>query len=157
MYLGAMRRSGPAEKAFNTSSAAKGQEGVAPAAPKKQEEEENNSEDFDPSRQERHQAEGQNRSSREGDRKPQKGSRRVLKEDLIPFPLNETFQSQPVLSEAFREDIYLKVAEHKMTVRSVSVGSGVSMERVAAVVRMKQMERDWLQQVSHHKPSHNLI
>jgi hypothetical protein len=69
-------------------------------------------------------------------------------DDLRPFPLNKTFRSESVLSEEFREAIYIKVVEDKMTVRSVSAQLGVTMERVGAVVRMKQMERDWLRQVS---------
>jgi hypothetical protein len=69
-------------------------------------------------------------------------------EDLRPFPLNRTFHSESVLSEKFREAIYLKVVEDKMTVRSVSSELGITMERVGAVVRMKQMERDWLRKVS---------
>ncbi|KAF2416910.1 hypothetical protein EJ08DRAFT_654648 [Tothia fuscella] len=66
--------------------------------------------------------------------------------DLRPFPLNQHFLSQAVLSEEFREEIYMDIVESKKTVRSVSSDWGVSMERVGAVVRMKQMERDWLRQ-----------
>jgi len=71
------------------------------------------------------------------------------KEDLRPFPLNQNFHSESVLSEELREIIYLKIVEDKMTVRSVSSELGVTMERVGAVVRMKQMERDWLRKVSY--------
>lgn len=65
-----------------------------------------------------------------------------------PFPLNKRFQSEAVLSEELREMIYLRVKRDGLTVRSVSTLMGVSMERVGAVVRMKQMERDWVKQVS---------
>ncbi|KIW04715.1 uncharacterized protein PV09_04448 [Verruconis gallopava] len=64
--------------------------------------------------------------------------------NLRPFPNNTAFMSQPVLSEELREMIYLKVVRDQMTVRTVSTLFGVSMERVGAVVRMKQMERDWV-------------
>lgn len=69
-----------------------------------------------------------------------------------PFPLNRDFISESVLSEEMREAIYLQIVDDKKTVRSVSSEMGVSMERVGAVVRMKQMERDWLRQVSHITP-----
>ena len=67
---------------------------------------------------------------------------------LRPFPENPSFVSQPVLSEELREIIYLKVVRDGLTVRTVSTLMGVSMERVGAVVRMKQMERDWVKDVS---------
>jgi hypothetical protein len=70
-------------------------------------------------------------------------------ETLRPFPENRSFISQPVLSEELREMIYLKVVRDGLTVRTVSTLMGVSMERVGAVVRMKQMERDWVKHVSH--------
>jgi hypothetical protein len=77
-----------------------------------------------------------------GDRAPRRD------QNMHPFPLNPTFQSQPVLSEELREIIYLKVVRDELSVRTVSTLMGVSMERVGAVVRMKQMERDWVQKVS---------
>lgn len=70
-------------------------------------------------------------------------------DSLRPFPENRSFVSQPVLSEELREMIYLKVVRDGLTVRTVSTLMGVSMERVGAVVRMKQMERDWVKHVSH--------
>ncbi|KAF2398207.1 hypothetical protein EJ06DRAFT_532573 [Trichodelitschia bisporula] len=80
------------------------------------------------------------------------GKGRVPKEsmeDLRPFPLNWEFVSQPVLSEELRDAIYRRVAEEGGSVRAASVEFGVSMERVGAVVRLKAMERQWVQQ---HKP-----
>jgi hypothetical protein len=75
-------------------------------------------------------------------------ARQQRPQNLRPFPLNPTFQSQPVLSEELREMIYLKVVRDQLSVRTVSTLMSVSMERVGAVVRMKQMERDWIQKVS---------
>ena len=69
--------------------------------------------------------------------------------DLRPFPLNPNFTSEPVLSEELREIIYVRVKEQERPIREVSAEFKVSMERVAAVVRMKQMERDWLAKVRH--------
>jgi hypothetical protein len=152
-YLGGIKRDGPEEKAFNSSAAAKGQEGGTPAeVPKKQDD----SESFDPNEEERKEAEKS--SGADPTREQPKKERRLEEQDFRPFPLNRHFSSQPVLSEEFREVIYLQVVEKKKSVRTVSAEYGVSMERVGAVVRMKQMERDWIQQVSHHYPSsYNLI
>ena len=70
--------------------------------------------------------------------------------DLRPFPLNPNFTSERVLSEELREIIYVRVKEQERPIREVSAEFNVSMERVAAVVRMKQMERDWLAKVRPH-------
>ena len=64
-----------------------------------------------------------------------------------PFPSNHHFVSQPVLSEELKEAIYKDIKAQGKTVRETSERFQVSMERVGAVVRMKQMERDWLEQV----------
>lgn len=70
-------------------------------------------------------------------------------EDLRPFPLNQYFRSQPVLSEELREAIYRRVKRDGATVSLASVEFGVSNERVGAVVRLKQMEKEWIAQVCH--------
>lgn len=71
-------------------------------------------------------------------------------EDLRPFPLNQYFRSQPVLSEDLREAIYQRVKRDGATVSLASVEFGVSNERVGAVVRLKQMEKEWIAQVCSH-------
>jgi hypothetical protein len=75
-------------------------------------------------------------------------------EDLRPFPINQYFRSQPVLSENLREAIYQRVKKDGATVSLASVEFGVSNERVGAVVRLKQMEKEWIAQVrsSHSSP-----
>jgi hypothetical protein len=75
-------------------------------------------------------------------------------EDLRPFPLNQYFRSQAVLSEDLREAIYKRVKRDGATVSLASVEFGVSNERVGAVVRLKQMEKEWIAQVcsSHSLP-----
>lgn len=64
-----------------------------------------------------------------------------------PFPLNPTFVSEPILSEELRNEIYKRVVEQKKSVRSVSVEFGVDMRRVAAVVRLVELEKRWRKQV----------
>lgn len=68
-------------------------------------------------------------------------------EDLRPFPQNAFFQSQSVLSEELRDEIYKRVTERGMTVRQVSQDLGVDMARVGAVVRLKRVEAKWVAEV----------
>ena len=67
--------------------------------------------------------------------------------DLRPFPLNHFFQSQSILSEQMRNEIYRRVKEQGKTIRAVSVELGVDMRRVGAVVRLVEIERRWIQEV----------
>lgn len=69
------------------------------------------------------------------------------REDLRPFPLNKQFVSQPVLSEELRELVYKKVVLGGEKVVAVSAQLGISMERVAAVVRLKEVENEWVKKV----------
>ncbi|CAK4030345.1 Hypothetical predicted protein [Lecanosticta acicola] len=64
--------------------------------------------------------------------------------DLRPFPLNPHFRSQPVLSEGFREIIYNQVVERGVDVSTVSAAFGVDTRRVAAVARLKTIEKKWV-------------
>jgi hypothetical protein len=68
-------------------------------------------------------------------------------QDLRPFPLNPYFRSQPVLSEELREAIYNRVVNEGASVSLASVEFGVSNERVGAVVRLKQLEKQWIAEV----------
>ncbi|KKA28514.1 hypothetical protein TD95_002894 [Thielaviopsis punctulata] len=61
-----------------------------------------------------------------------------------PFPLNPQFRSQPVLSEAAREWIWRRVVQHGEALKVVSADLGVDVRRVAAVVRLKEVEKRWL-------------
>ena len=67
--------------------------------------------------------------------------------DLRPFPLNDHFKSQSVLSEELREEVWRQVVEEKQTVSTVSAVFGIDMRRVAAVVRLKTVEKDWVAKV----------
>lgn len=62
---------------------------------------------------------------------------------LRPFPSNPAFISQPVLSEDAREMIWNKVMVKWEGVKAVSAELGVDQKRVAAIVRMKEVEKDW--------------
>ncbi|KAI5292329.1 hypothetical protein KEM52_006433 [Ascosphaera acerosa] len=65
-------------------------------------------------------------------------------QSLRPFPLNPAFVSQPILSEQLRNTIYEKVVVEGKSVRAVSVMYGVDMRRVAAVVRLCELEQRWI-------------
>lgn len=73
---------------------------------------------------------------------------REQQSDMRPYPLNHNFRSQSVLSEGMREQIYTRIVEQGHSVTMVSTDLGVDMRRVAAVVRLKAIERDWVAQVS---------
>ncbi|KUI58969.1 37S ribosomal protein S35, mitochondrial [Cytospora mali] len=62
---------------------------------------------------------------------------------MRPFPSNPAFISQPVLSEEAREMIWHKVMVNWEGIKAVSAELGVDQRRVAAVVRMKEVEKDW--------------
>lgn len=65
-----------------------------------------------------------------------------------PFPLNPAFRSQPVLSEALREEIWKQIIVDGKSVKEVSARFSVDMRRVSAVVRLMEVERDWKLKVS---------
>lgn len=68
--------------------------------------------------------------------------------DLRVFPLNPNFVSQPVLSEEFREAIWERIMKEGQSVREVSAQMRVEMSRVGAVVRLKEIEKEWQRIVS---------
>ena len=70
------------------------------------------------------------------------------KDDLMPFPLNQHFISQSVLSEKLRQEIWKRVKVDGKTVRTVSIELGVEMRRVGAVVRLVEIERRMRAEVS---------
>lgn len=65
-----------------------------------------------------------------------------------PFPLNPLFRSQPVLDEQTRELIWDKVIMRGEALKAVSAEMGVDVRRVAAVVRLKEVEKQWQREVS---------
>ncbi|KIW96947.1 uncharacterized protein Z519_02338 [Cladophialophora bantiana CBS 173.52] len=62
-------------------------------------------------------------------------------DDLRPFPWNKHFVSQSILSEDLRNEIWDRVQRQGKSVRQVSIEMGVDMRRVAAVVRLVEVER----------------
>lgn len=68
--------------------------------------------------------------------------------NMNPYPLNRAFKSQPVLSDQMREEIYRRVQIEGQSIRQVSAKLAVSLERVAAVVRLKAVEKEWADSVS---------
>ncbi|KAF2151257.1 hypothetical protein K461DRAFT_280048 [Myriangium duriaei CBS 260.36] len=64
-------------------------------------------------------------------------------EERRPYPLNKHFISQAVLSDELKDVIYEKVVIKGQSVSSVSADLNVDMRRVAAVVRLKEVEKKW--------------
>lgn len=69
--------------------------------------------------------------------------------DRIVFPLNKAFVSQPVLGDRLREEIWSRIMKDGKSVREVSAELGVEMSRVGAVVRLKEIEKEWMRIVSY--------
>lgn len=67
--------------------------------------------------------------------------------DLRPFPNNRQFVSQSILSEELQQQIWRRVREEGRSVRRVSVEMGVDMRRVAAVVRLVEVENRMIKEV----------
>lgn len=65
-----------------------------------------------------------------------------------PFPLNPLFRSQPVLSDQTKDLIWDKITNGGETLKAVSAEMGVDVRRVAAVVRLKELEKQWKSEVS---------
>ncbi|KAG4031019.1 hypothetical protein MFRU_010g01450 [Monilinia fructicola] len=84
-------------------------------------------------------SESQNEPDADGNKKlPPTTSR-----DMLPFPGNRKFMSQSVLSEELRELIWSRIMQDARSVREVSAELGVEMSRVGAVVRLKEIEKEW--------------
>ena len=88
-----------------------------------------------------------NRADRDGD----------SNEPPRPFPGNRNFISESVLSEELRNEVYVRVVEKKKSVRAVSVELGIDMKRIAAVVRLVEMERRQRAQVRIFAPLLSLV
>ena len=66
-----------------------------------------------------------------------------------PFPINPLFVSMPVLDDAAREVIWRKIMKEGESIKAVSALYGVDIRRVAAIVRLKEVEKDWESRVKH--------
>ncbi|CAG7936065.1 unnamed protein product [Penicillium salamii] len=66
-----------------------------------------------------------------------------------PFPNNPNFVSESVLSEELRNEVYNRVVEEKKSVRAVSMDLGIDMKRIAAVVRLVELEKRQREQGKH--------
>lgn len=78
-------------------------------------------------------------------KRSKEGARRS--DDDVPFPRNPYFRSQPVINEAMREAIWEKIMKDGQTVKAVSAEFGVDMARVGAIVRLKEVEKEWMRKV----------
>lgn len=65
---------------------------------------------------------------------------------LKPFPMNPYYKNESVLNNATQELIWNKVMLENMSIKAVSAMMSVDMRRVAAVVRLKEVEKQWMQE-----------
>ena len=65
-----------------------------------------------------------------------------------PFPRNRAFRSEPVLREELKNAIYRRVVKDGHSISAVGAEYSVDMRRVAAVVRLKEVEKLWEKEVS---------
>ncbi|TGJ83332.1 hypothetical protein E0Z10_g5410 [Xylaria hypoxylon] len=71
-------------------------------------------------------------------------SRRREDDTDKPFPLNPYFKSARVLDERAREVVWEKIMRDGETIKAVSAEFGIDIRRVAAIVRLKEVEKDWI-------------
>lgn len=85
--------------------------------------------------------------NRDNSREQSSGLLPETPDDLMPFPQNRKYKSFSVLSEEFKDEIWHQVVDLKKSVRAVSMDLNVEMRRVGAVVRLKAVEKQWVEQV----------
>ena len=91
--------------------------------------------------------EGSERNSSEKNYAMEKSIPKEQLDDLVPFPLNRQFRSQPVLSDELRDEVWYRHSELKRSVRVISAELGIEMRRVGAVIRLKAVENEWVNEV----------
>ncbi|CAG8785232.1 8780_t:CDS:2 [Cetraspora pellucida] len=63
-----------------------------------------------------------------------------------PFPMNPQYKPQPPLSDFAKEEIWKRFIETGQSVRELGTFYGVSIKRVEAILRLKKLEKDMIQQ-----------
>lgn len=71
--------------------------------------------------------------------------------DYMPFPQNEHFKAEPITSQAQRQEVWKMIVVDGLSVKETSARLGIEMSRVGAIVRLQEIERAWMNQVSIHK------
>lgn len=65
---------------------------------------------------------------------------------IVKFPNNPSYKVQPILSDETRLRIWERVVKHGEPVKAVAADFDIDMRRVAACVRLKELERSWILQ-----------
>lgn len=63
------------------------------------------------------------------------------------FPQNQKFLSQPVLSYPLKQAVWRAVSTGESSIRQASVDFKIDIRRVAAVIRLKEIEKQWRTEV----------
>lgn len=68
-----------------------------------------------------------------------------------PFPINTHFKSETVLSEGVRKRIWRRVMLRGESLKAVSADMTIDVRRVAAVVRLKELEKQQMKEAQRNK------
>ncbi|CAG8532117.1 3371_t:CDS:2 [Gigaspora margarita] len=63
-----------------------------------------------------------------------------------PFPMNPQYKPQPPLTDSTKESIWKKFIETGQSVRELGTFYGISIKRVEAILKLKKLEKDMIQQ-----------
>ena len=66
-----------------------------------------------------------------------------------PFPLNPMFRPQPPVSETVKASV-IQDWQNGTGLRQISTKYGVTLERVEAILKLKQVRDRWTEEVSHY-------
>lgn len=68
-----------------------------------------------------------------------------------PFPNNPLYRSEKVVSEGTKRLIYERATEGGQALKAIAAEMGLDVRRVAAIVRLKEAQKQWTEDVSSPK------
>ncbi len=66
----------------------------------------------------------------------------------IPFPNNPLFRSEKVVNDPTRRLIYQRATQEGQALKAIAAEMGLDVRRVAAIVRLKEAQKQWTNSVS---------
>ncbi len=66
----------------------------------------------------------------------------------IPFPNNPLFRSEPVVNDQTKRFIYQRATQEGVALKAIAAEMGLDVRRVAAIVRLKEAQKQWTNSVS---------
>lgn len=68
----------------------------------------------------------------------------------IPFPNNPLFRSEKVVNDPTRRLIYQRATQEGQALKAIAAEMGLDVRRVAAIVRLKEAQKQWTNSVSFY-------